>query len=162
VADIIESPPADSPYEAIKQRLLSSHQLTSYQRAEKLFAMLLLGARKPSELMSEMMEICPRGEEKSELFVCPFLQREIRVLLAQVDHKDPKALAEQAHHYWGLHEGPLPVAAITEAEQLLAAVHASSGGRGARGGRSRHGNHRHLTIQTAFWVLSSIYGPCSI
>jgi hypothetical protein len=50
VADIIEALPADAAYEAIKQRLLSSHQLTSYQRAEKLFAMPLLGARKPSEL----------------------------------------------------------------------------------------------------------------
>jgi hypothetical protein len=148
VADIIEAPPADAPYEAIKQRLLSSHQLTSYQRAEKLFAMPLLGARKPSELMSEMLEICPRGEEKSELFACLFLQRiprEIRVLLASVDHKDPKALAEQADHYWGLHEGPSPVAAVTAVEQLpeeqlVAAVRSGGGGRGARGGRGRRGN----------------------
>jgi hypothetical protein len=138
----------DSLYEAIKQLLLLSHQLTSYQRAEKLFAMLLLGARKPSELMSKMLEIWPRSEEKSELFECLFLQRipwEIQVLLAKVDHKDPKALAEQADHYWGLHEGPLPVAAITVAEQLpeeqlVAAVRAGSGGRGARGGRGRLGN----------------------
>jgi hypothetical protein len=148
VADIIESPPADSPYVAIKQRLLSSHQLTSYQRAEKLFAMPLLGARKPSEVMSEMLEIYPRGEEKSELLVCLFLQRipqEIRVLLAQVDHKDPKALAEQADHYWGLHEGPAPEAAITAVEQLpeeqlVGAVRGGGGGRGAHGGRGRHGN----------------------
>jgi hypothetical protein len=105
-------------YEALKQRLLSSHQMTWYQRTERLLAMPTLGTRKPSELMAEMLEICPRGEEKSELFACLFLQRlprEIRVLLAKVDHKDPKELAEQADHYWGLHDSPATVAAVSPA-----------------------------------------------
>jgi hypothetical protein len=92
VADIVESPPQETPYLAIKQRLLASQQLTSFQRAEKLFAMPPLGNRKPSDLMAAMLEICPRGEEKTDLFACLFLQwlpREIRILLADADHKDP-------------------------------------------------------------------------
>jgi hypothetical protein len=47
-----------------------------------------LGGRKPSELMAAMLETCPRGEEKTNLFTCIFLQRlpwEIRVLLAKAD-----------------------------------------------------------------------------
>jgi hypothetical protein len=54
-----------------------------------------------------MLETCPRGEEKSNLFACIFLQpREIRVLLANVDHKDPKALATRADDLWALHDNP--------------------------------------------------------
>jgi hypothetical protein len=68
VTDVVESPPAAEPYDVIKGRLLASHQMTSYQRAEKLFAMPALGARKLSDLMEAMLEICPRGEEKTELF----------------------------------------------------------------------------------------------
>ena len=59
-----------------------------------------LGGRKPSELMGAMLETCPRGEEKTNLFACIFLQRlprEIRVLLAKADQKDPKTLATQAN-----------------------------------------------------------------
>jgi hypothetical protein len=54
-----------------------------------------------------MLETCPRGEEKTNLFACIFLQRlprEIRVLLARVDHKDPKELAKQADELWSLHD----------------------------------------------------------
>ncbi len=66
-----------------------------------------LGSRKPSEMMAAMLETCPRGEEKMNLFACIFLQRlprEIRVLLARVDHKDPKELAKQADELWALHD----------------------------------------------------------
>jgi hypothetical protein len=40
-----------------------------------------------------MLEVCQRGEEKTNLFACLFLQRlprEIIVLLARVEHKYPK------------------------------------------------------------------------
>ncbi len=99
VADLVEAPPAATAYNDIKNRIVALHQLTDFQKAEKLFQMPALGSRKPSDLMAAMLETCPRGEEKSSLFACIFLQhlpREIRVLLANVDHKDPKALATRA------------------------------------------------------------------
>jgi hypothetical protein len=82
VADIVEASPDEEPYTVLKQQLMASHQLTGYQRAEKLFQMPVLGARKPSDLMAAMLKICQRGEEMTELFACLFLQqlpREIRV-----------------------------------------------------------------------------------
>jgi hypothetical protein len=131
VADIVEQPPPDTPYTTLKQRLLASHQLTAFQ---------------PSDLMAAMLEICPRGEERTELFACLFLQRlprEIRVLLSNVDHKDPKALAAQADSHWGLHESQaplMPVLADQEGpEESLNAVRSDRGGRGGRGGRGRKG-----------------------
>jgi hypothetical protein len=88
VADIVEGEPSDTPYDDIKQRLVASHQLSDFQKAERLFQMPTLGSRKPSELMAAMLETCPRGEEKTNLFACIFLQRlprEIRVLLTKAD-----------------------------------------------------------------------------
>jgi len=93
VSDLVEQRPDQDPYEVLKARLLSALQLTDYQRADKLFESPALGARKPSELMSQMLEICPRGEERSHLFACLFLRRlprEIRVLLNKVDHDNKK------------------------------------------------------------------------
>jgi hypothetical protein len=148
VADIVEATPEEEPYTVLKQRLMASHQLTGYQRAEKLFQMPVLGARKPSDLMAAMLEVCPRGEEKTELFACLFLQRlprEIRVLLSEADHKDPKALAAQADRHWGLHESPaaiMPVVGMElcgAPEEAINAVRPDRGGRGGRGGRGRRG-----------------------
>jgi hypothetical protein len=106
VANIVEGKPSETPYDDIKQRLVASHQLSDFQKAERLFQMPALGGRKLSELMAAMLETCPRGEEKTNLFACIFLQRlprEIRVLLAKADHKDPKTLATQADELWALH-----------------------------------------------------------
>jgi hypothetical protein len=75
VSDPVEQRPDQDPYELMKARLLTALQLTDYQRADKLFELPGLGARKPSELMSQMLEICPRGEERSHLFTCLFLRR---------------------------------------------------------------------------------------
>ena len=91
VGHVLEHPPAVQAYSALKQLLLSTHQLTPYQRMEQLFNVEPLGARKPSELLANMLDICPRGEETLSFFSFLFLQRlprEIRVLLADDDHAD--------------------------------------------------------------------------
>jgi hypothetical protein len=72
VADLVESPPAATACDSVKNCLVASHQLTDFQKAEKLFQMPALGSRKPSDLMAARMETCPRGEEKSNLFACNF------------------------------------------------------------------------------------------
>jgi len=103
VADIVEGEPSETPYDDIKQQRVASHQLSDFQKAERLFQMPALGSRKPLELMAAMLETCPRGEEKTNLFACIFLQRlprEIQILLAKADHKDPKTLATQADKLW--------------------------------------------------------------
>jgi hypothetical protein len=77
--------------------------------------------------MSQMLEICPRGEERSQLFACLFLRRlprEIRVLLTKVDDKDPKALAEQADKLWALHAHDSVVVAMQEVSLDDASINA--------------------------------------
>jgi hypothetical protein len=67
VAIIVESEPSETTNDDIKQQLVASHQLSDFKKAEILFQM-------PSELMAAMLETCPRGEEKTNLFTCIFLQ----------------------------------------------------------------------------------------
>jgi hypothetical protein len=42
-------------------RLLAARQLTDFQRVEQIFQLPPLGAQKPSELLAEMLRLCPRG-----------------------------------------------------------------------------------------------------
>ena len=51
VADLVTQPPAQQPYQRLKERLLISHQLTVVQMAEKINEMPDLGDRRPSEPM---------------------------------------------------------------------------------------------------------------
>ncbi len=59
----VEHPLEHHPYSALKQSLLDSHQLTYYQKIATLHKMELLGGRKPSELLTSKLELCPQGHE---------------------------------------------------------------------------------------------------
>ncbi len=101
-------------------------------------------------MTAAMLETCPRGEEKTNLFACIFLQRlprEIRVLLARVDHKDPKELAKQADELWALHDtngGSGGIAAVQQdclEGDFVAAVRVGDRQRGGSGSRGRGRHH---------------------
>jgi hypothetical protein len=68
VVDLIAAPPAHEPYTLLKERLMLAHALTPTHRAEKLFALPPVGDRWPSDLLAEMFEFCPPGEETTALF----------------------------------------------------------------------------------------------
>jgi hypothetical protein len=149
---VIEGPHATTPYSTLKQRLLSVHELTKFQRIEALFKMEALGGRKPSELLAQILELCPRGDEKNPFFIFLFLQRlprELRVLLGEEALEEPRDLADKADKLWALHshqhrvvaaieieEEESPVAAVKQAAQYQ---RSRGGKRGGRGGRGRGG-----------------------
>ncbi len=74
VLDLVEVHSENNPYTALKARLLSSHQLTIFQKIEQLHQMDNLGDRKPSELLAQILELCLRGQEVNEFFLFLFLQ----------------------------------------------------------------------------------------
>jgi hypothetical protein len=97
-----------------------------------------------TQYMVAMLEVCPRGEEKTDLFACLFLQRlpcELRVLLARADHKDPEALADHADELSAFHVAPnVQLAALSmdsAGEAPIATVRAAGEGSRDRGGRGR-------------------------
>jgi hypothetical protein len=93
----------DTPYSDLKSRLLASHGVTPFQRIDRLFHMEPMGERKPSELLSEMIEICPQGEEKSIFFRFLFLQclpKDLWVLLGEDVKSGHQDLAAKADKLW--------------------------------------------------------------
>jgi hypothetical protein len=157
VIDLVESPPDRFPYTVLKARLMSAHQLTDYQKIEKLLHMEPLGARKPSELLAAMLELSPRGQEGNIYFTHLFLRllpRELRIMLGEDDHQDPRPLAEKADKLWAIHGRGQTAAAVAAVnlmgEELefgepapVAAVRPFQGRGGQRGkgpaGRGRGG-----------------------
>jgi hypothetical protein len=84
------------------------------------------------------------------------LPRELRILLARADHKDPKALAEEADNLWGMHMtlseqlAAVSIADVPEGE--LAAVRAAADagrGQGSRGRRGRGGQRQPTESQAS-------------
>ena len=99
VVHLVVSPHPAAPYSKLKEALLASHQLTDFQRVELLHAMEPLGSRKPSELLADMLEMCPVDQQSNIFFAVLFLQRlprDIRVLLTHEDHTDLRGLAAHA------------------------------------------------------------------
>jgi hypothetical protein len=145
VMDVIERPDLLQPYTTLRDRLLAAHQLSDYQRIARLHKMEPLGARKPSELLAAMLVLCPRGHEDSIFFVHLFLERlpaELRVLLGEDDHQDPRALAEKADRLWAMHGQRFGMLAALEPSEPPVVAAVSGRGRDnrrGRGGRGRNG-----------------------
>jgi hypothetical protein len=56
VIDVLERLHADTPSTVLKKKLLASHELTVFQKIDQLHKVELLGGRRPSDLLSHMME----------------------------------------------------------------------------------------------------------
>jgi hypothetical protein len=126
IADLVEADPLPAnPYTELRRRLLAAHQLTDIQRVEQLFNLPPLGAQKPSELLAEMLRLCPRGQENNAFFNCLFLNklpRELRILLSEAEMADKQALGARAdlfatHNSKQAHDVVAAVAAVSSPEQ---------------------------------------------
>jgi hypothetical protein len=118
---------------------------------EQLHNLPPLGAQKPSELLAEMLRLCPRGQENNAFFNCLFLNklpRELRILLSEADMADKQALGARAdlfaaHNSKQAHDVVAAVATVASPEQegeetTVAAIRPGAGS-GQRGGGQRGG-----------------------
>ena len=143
VAHILAAP-CDNSYDDLKAALLVAHQLTSYQKAKTLFSSEPLEDHRPSELLSEMLELVYPVEEQPCLFAMLFLHHlpaAVRLQLTEDDNEDVRALADKADRCATsihCHQQLLPVFAATAddwedtADYLVTAVGSSWGGRFAQ------------------------------
>ena len=127
VVHIVTTPDALQPYTILKEALLASHHMTDFQRVELLHSMEHLGSRKPSELLADMLELCPPTQHNNVFFAVLFLQRlprDIRVLLTHEDHTDLRRLAAHADRLVAFGGRTDTVAAAVESsqEELVAAI----------------------------------------
>jgi hypothetical protein len=144
VLDLVKDPPEDNPYDIIKDRLCSHHQLTDFERVEKLHAIGSLVGRKPS-FLHEMLEMCPMGHEDGPFFLFLFLQRlpkELRIMLGDDEYDDMRTLAWKVDKLWSIHNHQQPgvVAAVEPSpptEPPSATIAAVRGGSSASRARGR-------------------------
>ena len=74
IADLVEAEPLPPlPFTDLRRRLMTAHQLTDIQRVEQLNCLPPMGAQKPSELLAEMIRLCPHGQENNAFFNCLYL-----------------------------------------------------------------------------------------
>ncbi len=167
ISDLVEADPLpQNPYTELRRRLLATHQLTDIQRVEQLHNLPPLAAQKPSELLAEMLRLCPRVQKNNAFFNCLFLNklpRELRILLSEADMADKQAW-EQAgaranlfttHNSKQAHDVVAAVAAVSSPEQegeetTVAAIHPGAGSR-QRGGGQRGGSWRGKKKQGTPW-----------
>jgi hypothetical protein len=121
---------------------VETHVLSNHEMLELLYQEGQMGSRKPSQLLSAMLQNCPRGEERNVFFHFMFLQRlpaSLRSLLGEVDHGDPRALAARADRLWSVHSSQhgTVAAATASGENLVAAVSSAASGRGKSGHRGK-------------------------
>ena len=144
VLDLVEMAPADNPYTFLKGRILETHQLSDYEKWDQLMKVPPMGGRKPSQLLTTMLEFCPAGLDRTLPFHYAFTQRLpqcLRTQLGEVEPGDPRALAARADKLWVVNtpsSSDSSIAATVSAEE--GSVTAIRGGH--KGGRGRNENHR--------------------
>lgn len=100
--DLIANPPTENKYEALKQRLLETFDLTEQERAASLLHVRALGDSKPSTLMDQMLGLMG-DHPPCFLFRQLFLERmpeDIRAQLTGYKHEDCRQLAKRADALW--------------------------------------------------------------
>ena len=94
---VIDNPPADGKYDALKRIILDRTSLSDFQRAQRLLRLPDLGDRRPSQLLEEMQAV--RGKmDLEQLFRALFLERlpeDVRTHFAS-SQKDILTIAKEA------------------------------------------------------------------
>ena len=95
VSSILESPPEDGKYIALKRALIESYELTDSDRANMLLNIFSLGDQKPSELMANILSIL--GKNNPSIFVRQIflnaLPTNIRMTLTNSEETDLRKLS---------------------------------------------------------------------
>ena len=65
---VIENPPEDNPYTALKEALLKAYDKTPQQKNREFMAIKSLGNLMPSAMLRKMKRLRPLEEHSSDLF----------------------------------------------------------------------------------------------
>ena len=152
VLDLIKSPPAVGPNEALKNRLLKLFALDDYQRYEAISNLPLSGDMKPSRLMSNMLALLPAGHEPCFFLKGAFLKRlpaDIRAHLIRDDFSDPISFALKADEIYQSRVASNPVYAVSSSpEDSVNAVRSSGSSRPRRSATPHTGNRQDNRSQS--------------
>lgn len=100
--DILRSPPTSEKYQALKNALLRTFELTEYERASRILHMPVLGDGSPSKLMDDMLDLLGH-HSPGLLFRTAFLERlpvDIRTQIIGMKITDARKLGQVANDLW--------------------------------------------------------------
>ena len=119
VRDAINCPHPETPYAALKERLLKVFTLTEAQRAQRLLAFPQAVDERPTVVLDRMLALLPSDVDSTnpgflfkELFLRA-LDSETRALLASFKPESIRDLAEAADAFWSRRSAPAPVHAVS-------------------------------------------------
>ncbi|KAJ8386102.1 hypothetical protein AAFF_G00176960 [Aldrovandia affinis] len=122
VLSLLQDPPEDDKYLALKQLLLETFELSEPERARKLLTLPGLGDSKPSELMDHMLTLLG-NHQPCFIFRELFMQQmpsQVRATLAGSPVKDLRALAREADKVLNSSRMPGPAVRVVGAADVLA------------------------------------------
>jgi hypothetical protein len=76
-----------------------AHQFTPVEKAIKMMEQPARGDRRPSQLLADLLQACPPGEQQTAFFRGAFISRlpaELQAHLTGIDTANLKELAQQA------------------------------------------------------------------
>ena len=118
VRDAVNNPHAETPYAALKERLLKVFTLTRAQRAQRLLSFPQTTDERPTVVLDRMLALLPSDVDTNnpgflfeELFLRS-LDAETRALLAGSKHESVREMAETADSFWSRRSSPNPVHAV--------------------------------------------------
>jgi hypothetical protein len=150
LGDLLRGPPPPDAYTLLKSRLLAAHTLTDFQRMEQLTRYRPIGNQRPTELLSELAQFCPQGEEDTKIFRLLYLSRlpcELRMILSEDKDSSLAALAARADQLWShapQHSAGVAAVSSEANEGEVAAIsHQQQGGARRGNSKSRGGGGRN-------------------
>ena len=147
VMDLVERPPTENAYTTLRGCLVLAHELSAVEEAVKVLQLPANPECRPSEMLANILEYCPPGEENTAFCRAAFITRlasNVQVHLVGQEMRDLKELAQLADRFWLCH-GP-QMAANVEAQPV---VDEEDGPVAALPTRSKGGRSRSNREQTS-------------
>ena len=120
VQSIILSPPAENPYNELKQTLIDIFGKSQAEKDQEILDFNGLGDKKPSELLQHMLNLNADPKTLFKAFFLAQLPSEVRRILALSGKTDVKELAKEADKIMEVSKltGDLQVSAVGESRKL--------------------------------------------
>nr|VZI42450.1 unnamed protein product [Spirometra erinaceieuropaei] len=111
--DIIDCPPTEAPYTALKEALISRISLSTQKRLQRLISEEDLGDRKPTQLLRRLEQLADRQKLDAAMFKQLFLQRlppSVQAILApNIPSSTVQMLAQTADRILEYYQPPVTV-----------------------------------------------------
>ncbi|BHF77637.1 hypothetical protein SprV_0602074600 [Sparganum proliferum] len=111
--DIIDCPPTEAPYTALKEALISRISLSTQKRLQRLISEEDLGDRKPTQLLRRLEQLADGQKLDATMFKQLFLQRlppSVQAILApNIPSSTAQTLAETADRILEYYQPPVTV-----------------------------------------------------